>query len=234
MSRRKALAGALALATVAGMGAAYLALLAPEARAPVTLHDPEDQAPASALISNLDPTGRWAVREGSEAGYRIREKLARLPAPSDAVGRTTGVTGDLMLTGDNGRYTVSDISVEVDMSRLASDSSRRDRTLRERGLETDRYPTATFVGPGPIQLPTEIRSGQPVEFMLDGALTIHGVTRHVSIPVEGRLEGRTAEVVGSLTIFLADFGIEPPNIANIVTVEPTGTLEFRLLLEKAV
>jgi hypothetical protein len=32
---------------------------------------------------------------------------------------------------------------------------------------------------------------------------------------------------------MAQFGIQPPDVANIVTDEPTGTLEFRLLLSKA-
>ena len=34
---------------------------------------------------------------GSEAGYRVREQLANLPAESDAVGRTSDVTGSITL-----------------------------------------------------------------------------------------------------------------------------------------
>lgn len=228
----KALAGALVVATAAGLGAAWLVFFTPDAPAPVSLSDPEDQAPASALLSDFDPVGRWAVSEGSEAGYRVREKLVRLPAASDAVGRTRGVTGRLTLNRDNGAYRASDISVEVDMTGLVSDSPRRDRALRERGLETDRFPTATFIEPGPLAIPASFGSGEPARLLLDGALTIHGVTRHVSIPIEARLKGRSVDVAGSLTIFLADFGIEPPNVANVVSVAPTGTLEFRLRLEK--
>jgi hypothetical protein len=36
--------------------------------------------------------GTWAVSTGSEVGYRVREKLAFLPAQSDAVGRTSKVS----------------------------------------------------------------------------------------------------------------------------------------------
>src|SRR3989442_911365 len=36
--------------------------------------------------------GRWTVASGSEAGYRVREKLGFLPAQSDAVGRTSDTT----------------------------------------------------------------------------------------------------------------------------------------------
>lgn len=232
--RGKVLAGLLAVLAIAVLGVGYLTFFTPDTPAPVALERSGDASPASAQAEAFDPVGTWAAQEESEAGYRVREKLARLPAPSDAVGRTSGVTGEFTLAGTDGRYTIEGLNVEVDMTSLRSDSDRRDNALRERGLETDRFPTATFVSEGPIDLPGNIRSGEPVELMLDGALTIHGVTRHVSIPVEAELDGRTVEVVGSLTIPMADFDIEPPNVANIVSVEPTGTMEFRLLLEKAV
>jgi polyisoprenoid-binding protein YceI len=230
----RALAGTVAVVSVAAFGATYLLFFTPKAPPPVTLNDPQDQSPASARTEDFDPVGTWAVQEGSETGYRVREKLARLPAPSDAVGRTTAVTGGFELSGEPGRYSVSGIHVRVDVTKLASDSPRRDNALRERGLETDRYPSATFNSRGLTELPGDIGDGEPVDLTLDGEIMIHGVTRQVSIPVEAQLVSRRIQVVGSLTIPMADFGIEPPSIANIVAVQPTGTLEFDLILEKAV
>lgn len=218
---------------MAGIGASYLVFFTPETPAPISLNDPEDQAYAAARFPDTDPAGRWVIREGSEAGYRVREKLARLPAASDAVGRTTGLDGGFTVAGEDGRYTISAIGVEVDLKTLSSDSERRDEALRERGLETNLFPTASFLSPGPMELPSGLRAGEAIEFLLDGALTIHGVTRQVSIPVRAQLRSETLEVVGSLTMHMADFGIKPPSVANIVSVEPTGTMEFRLLLERA-
>lgn len=232
-ARGKALAGAVVLFSAAGLGAAYLVFFTPESPAPVSLDAPGDQAPAAARIDETDPTGRWVIRDGSQAGYRVREKLARLPAPSDAVGRSDQVTGGFSVFGSGGRHTITNLEVEVDMTALTSDSPRRDDTLRKRGLETDRFPTAHFQTPGPIALPANLGAGRSLGFVVDGSLTIHGVTRLVSIPVEAQLDGETLKVVGSLTMHMADFGIEPPNVANIVSVEPTGTMEFSLLLEKA-
>lgn len=233
LSKGRALAGTLVVVSITGVGAAYLVFFTPDSRAPVSLTDAEDQSHTSARFPHSDPAGRWVIREGSEAGYRVREKLARLPAASDAVGRTTGLTGGFTVSGSDGNYSISGIAVEADMSRLTSDSPRRDETLRTRGLETERFPTARFRSMGPIELPDNLGSGDAIEFLLDGALTIHGVTRQVSIPVRARLDSETLEVVGSLIMHLADFGIEAPNVANIVSVEPTGTMEFKLLLEKA-
>jgi polyisoprenoid-binding protein YceI len=233
LTRGKALAGTLALASVGAVGGAWLVFFTPEAPSPVKLDTTEDQSPASARIASFDPTGRWVIRPGSEAGYRVREKLARLPAASEAVGRTEIVSGAFTVTGDDGRYAVTSIEVDVDMASLTSDSPRRDETLRERGLETDSFPTASFMSPGPVEIPADLRSGNAMDFRIDGALTIHGVTRQVSIPIRAQLRSEVLEVVGSLTMHMADFGIEPPNVANIVSVDPTGTMEFRLVLEKA-
>ena len=41
-----------------------------------------------------DLAGTWTIA-GGEAGYRVREKLANLPAQSDAVGRTSAITGQV-------------------------------------------------------------------------------------------------------------------------------------------
>jgi len=43
--------------------------------------------------------GRWSVASGSQVGYRVREQLAFLAAESDAVGRTSQVTGAATLAG---------------------------------------------------------------------------------------------------------------------------------------
>jgi polyisoprenoid-binding protein YceI len=222
------------VSAAAAFGATYFLLFTPEAPAPVTLNGPQDQSPAAARSESFDPVGTWAVQDGSEAGYRVREKLARLPAPSDAVGRTPGVEGGFVLSGEPGSYSVTDVRVQVDLTRLTSDSPRRDNALRERGLETDRFPTATFFSQGPLEIPGDIRDGESLDLTLSGEIMIHGVTRKVAIPVEAQLGGNRIQVVGSMTIPMADFEIEPPSVANIVSVEPTGTLEFDLILEKAV
>ena len=54
---------------------------------------------STAAIPTGDLTGTWTVADGSVAGYRVREKLAALPAPSDAVGRTGAITGQVTITG---------------------------------------------------------------------------------------------------------------------------------------
>src|ERR687894_2952815 len=106
------------------------------------------------------PDGTWQVSDdgSSYVGYRVREQLASLSSPNDAVGRSTAVTGTMEVAGD----TVESARIEADLTQLTSDESRRDNAIRERGLESARYPTATLELAEPIQLASAPVQGQEV------------------------------------------------------------------------
>ena len=89
------------------------------------------------------------VPERSEARYRVREQLAGINFPSDAVGTTNAVEGRISLDAQ-GHVLTNDSRLTVDLRRLQSDKDRRDNYIRRNTLETDRYPMAVFV-------PTEVR-----------------------------------------------------------------------------
>ena len=191
-------------------------------------------APASASTGTSAGSiaGTWTVGSGSVAGYRVREKLAGLPAQSDAVGRTEAVTGQVTIAASGGAHSVTAATLQVDLSTLASDDGRRDRRLRELGIETNRFPTTTFTLTEPVAVPADALTGATVELTLTGDLDLHGVTKSVSIPSQARMAGEQIEVLGSLTFPFSDFDIEPPNIAGFVTVEDEGTLEFLVTLAR--
>ena len=54
-----------------------------------------DRRAATAAAADGSVAGTWTVATGTEAGYRVRERLANLDAESDAVGRTKDVTGSI-------------------------------------------------------------------------------------------------------------------------------------------
>ena len=75
--------------------------------------------------------------------------------------------------------------------------------------------------------------GQADKIQAQGDLTLQGVTRRETIPLDVRLTGGKGELMGALSFPMSDFNINPPNIAGFVTVDPDATLEFKLVLEKA-
>jgi polyisoprenoid-binding protein YceI len=232
-----------AVVAAAGLfAAAYLLFFTPDSPPPLTLTDDDPVVGStvagaagtpSQAVDGGQVAGVWRVASGSEAGYRVREKLAALPASSDAVGRTTSLTGEVRLEEAASGIQVSSARFEADLRQLRSDEGRRDSRIRTQGLESDRFPMATFVTTAPIAVPGQPGDGQDVSLTAVGDLTIHGVTRSVTIPVEGRLSGDRIQLVGALTFPMSDFDITPPSIGGFVTVEPEATMEFRLFLEKA-
>lgn len=162
------------------------------------------------------------------AGYRFREELASIGA-NTAVGRTPDVSGTMTIA----RGAVTAVDVEVDVTTLKSDSGTRDAALRSRGLETGRFPTATFSLTEPLALPAGVESGEPASAEVTGELTIHGVTRPVTVTVDARLEGAEAAVVGRARVTLADYDIDPPTGFSVLSVEDEGTFELQIFFAKS-
>ena len=128
---------------------------------------------------------------------------------------------------------VTALDVTVDMTTLQSDDDRRDGQLRMRGLQTDSFPTATFTLTEPIDADTVPKSGETIEATATGDLTLHGVTKPVSVPVQARWNGETIEVAGSADVALADYGIEPPVGFLVLSIADHGTIEFDLFFTRS-
>jgi polyisoprenoid-binding protein YceI len=221
-------------------GDAVAALTLPAATpAAASSDDPSPASSAPAAASSAAPVsatgvaGTWNVTTGSEAGYRVRERLANLPAESDAVGRTSDVTGSITVesNGDGARLAAGTLTVNT--TTIVSNESRRDNRLRSEGLQTDQYPTATFTVTQPVDVPAAALAGTATNLTLTGDLTLHGVTKTVQIPAEAQLVGNTVQVAGTFTFPLADFQISAPNVGGfILSIADQGTLEFLISFSK--
>jgi polyisoprenoid-binding protein YceI len=177
---------------------------------------------------NVDQTiGSFTDFSGSFAGFRVEEQLAGIGAKT-AVGRTPEVTGTMTITGT----TVPNASFEVDMSTLTTDDGRRDNAIRTQAIETARFPKATFVLTQPIALGSLPADGQQIEVDAIGSLTLHGVTKTVTIPLQAQRKGDTIAVVGSLEVPFADYSISQPRAAAVLSVEDKGTIEIQLFFTR--
>jgi polyisoprenoid-binding protein YceI len=242
-----ALIGLIALGVVAGAGGlAYLFLRgAPPAAVGLPSGSPGPTAPAgsggtvpigtAAGAGTIEPdglNGTWTVDQtigsfadfsSSFVGYRVNETLAENRA-NTAVGRTPQVTGTLTLTGSQ----ITAVDITADLTRLQSDDDRRDGRLREQGIETNAFPQATFHLSSPIDLGSVPADGATFTVNATGDLTLHGVTRQVSVPIEGRLAGHVVTVTGSIDIRFSDYAIERPTSFLVLSIEDHGVMELQL------
>ena len=172
--------------------------------------------------------GDWViVAEGGFVGYRIRERLGPLPAPSDAVGRTESVVGTATISGDR----LTHLEIVVDMTTLRSDVDGRDDLLRTQALETSRFPEARFSLSEPVDLP-DVQIGDVVAVQIPGELTLHGQTSHVVIELQARWDGPSIQVAGSAPIRRADFDISVDGLPGF-RIDSSGIFEVQLALVPA-
>lgn len=84
---------------------------------------------------------RLEVASGTSVSYRVREQLAGLKFPDDAVGTTDSVSGTLVLMPD-GSIDSANSKVTIDLRTLKSDQDLRDNYIKTRTFDTDKFPYA--------------------------------------------------------------------------------------------
>lgn len=167
--------------------------------------------------------GSFSDFSNSFVGYRVNETLAGNKA-NTAVGRTPAVTGTLMLDGQK----ITSVQITADLTQLRSDDDRRDGRLREQGIETSLFPNATFTLTQPIDLGAIPADGSTFDAAATGDLTLHGVTKSVTIPLHAVVAGDVVTVTGSIEIQFADFSIQQPSSFFVLSIEDHGTMELQL------
>jgi polyisoprenoid-binding protein YceI len=211
----------LAIGAVAGPWV-YINLIKEDAPDQLRL-EPAAQTVVETTIADTTSTidGTWAIATDSIVGYRVKEVI--VAQSTEGVGRTSAVKGTLNIVGEQ----VTEAEFSVDMTTLKSDSSRRDKQVNTRILDTATYPTATFTLKQPITLTPEALAGSDLTTQATGTLTLRGVTKDIELTLIARLANDVIEVNGSIEIIFADWSIPDPSISAIV-VEDRGQLEFLL------
>lgn len=200
----------------------------------------------AAAVEQAGPGGRVETREaqgtervrlvtaeqGNVARYRVREQLARLDFPNDAVGETRAITGAIELEAD-GRVVREASRFEVDLSALQSDSDRRDNFIRRRTLETETYPMAVFVPTEVRGLPWPVPTDDELEFEVVGEMTIRDVTRPITWQVTASADGGAFIGTARTRFTFGTFDLEIPRVASVLSIRDDIRLEYEFRLVEA-
>ena len=214
------------IALAALTGAALLAVsLSRPAAAPASI-----VAPSFTITPGFAAQLRFVVApEGNEARYRVREQLASLEFPNDAVGATSAITGAIVVDGD-GSIARDHSKITVDLRPLKSDRDRRDNYIQRRTLETATHPNVELVPTAFRGLSFTTRLSGPQTFQLLGDLTIKGVTKPTTWQVTAQFEGGKVTGSASTAFTFDDFGMAKPRVASVLSVADTIRLEYDFTL----
>lgn len=108
------------------------------------------------------------------------------------------------------------VTVSVNLSSMTTGIGLRDKHMKEKYLETAKYPKAVFTV-------DKSRIKVPFDGNLEGKLLLHGVTRPLTVHYTAKGAPNKAHVSGSAQLNMKDYGIEVPSYLGI-TVKPNVTL----------
>jgi polyisoprenoid-binding protein YceI len=184
-----------------------------------------------------DPTKphRIEITQGTTARYKVREQLAGISFPSDAVGTTSAVTGAIVIKPD-GSIDVAQSKLTVDLKSLTSDQQMRDGYIQNRTLETAKFPTMEFVPKKAVGLPSPLPAGMQAQvgFQLIGDTTLHGVTKETTWNVVAVLGAEAVGGRATTTIDFATYGLTKPTLARLMSVEDKIELEIEFRAKRSV
>ena len=124
---------------------------------------------------------------------------------SNVQGEFTKITGTVQI--DDKDVTKSSVNATIDTTSLDTRVAQRDTDVKTGILETDKYPTMTFVS-------KRISKASDGKLQMTGDLTLHGVTKEVTFSVDGPSDAikdpwgnQRRGVSASTKIHRTDFGI---------------------------
>jgi polyisoprenoid-binding protein YceI len=155
-----------------------------------------------------DTTGHNTVKFKSDAPLEL------------IAGQTDKVTGDIVFD-DSFKFDAKHpfkIVFNVDLASLDTGIALRNEHMRDKFLETSKYPTAVYtVKQIKTTAKPPFKKGQDILMESSGDFTLHGKTVSKTIPLTitylGKTEtSETIRIQGNFPIKLADYGIQRPEM----------------------
>ena len=164
--------------------------------------------------------------------YRVREQLANVSLPNDAIGRTNAISGTIAGKPD-GSIISSESKFVVDLSTLKSDRSQRDGFIKGNVLQTNQYPNAVFVPTQQTGATFPLPASGQVTFKLTGDMTIRNVTKPVTWDVACQAQGTEGLCHATTSFTFEYFDMAPPRVPIVLSVVDNINLEVDAALSQA-
>jgi polyisoprenoid-binding protein YceI len=229
---------AAAAALTLGLAIAHLPVQAQsQAAPPAQAQGAPGQPGGRANTPPPDPTKphKLEITTGTTARYKVREQLAGISFPSDAVGTTSAVTGSIVVKPD-GSIDATQSKLTVDLKTLTSDQQMRDGYIQNRTLETAKYPTIEFVPKKAVGLPAPLPAGMQAQagFQLVGDVTLHGVTKEATWNVVATFGNDLVGGRATTTFDFATYNLTKPSLARLLSVDDKIELEIEFRCKRTV
>ncbi|HEY1249651.1 MAG TPA: YceI family protein [Thermoanaerobaculia bacterium] len=174
----------------------------------------------------------WASAQPAELHYAIdaagSELGWELPATLHTVhGKAPELSGTVdAVLKDNGEWSIQ-AHVVVKAAAMVTGNASRDRNMREKVLETDRYPEIVFEARRVRADLSRLRPGERVTAEAEGDLTVHGKPASIRVPVDVLIQADGVILEGTFPLSWKQYGLHDPSF-GVVTVRDPLKVHFRL------
>ena len=217
---------------VLALGLASTGVFVSCAAQPASAPSPTAAGPTATVAATATPLPPGARRfvvvpERSLATIRVREQVAAIPAPGDAVLTTRSFAGAVVLLTDGAFASGSMLAADLDT--LKSDEPLRDEWIKFNTLNTRVYPRAEFTLARVSGMPLPLATDGEWDATLDGTMKIHGVERQLAWPVRVTRSAGEVRVRGATAFKFGDYGMAVPANRLILSVVDDVRLEIDLV-----
>lgn len=180
----------------------------------------------AALFSTLVALIAFAGEPGGASlSYRIDREGSflkwDLPATLHTVHGTVPEFSGAVETerGAAGQWTVRG-RVVVRAAAMKTGNESRDRTMREKVLETDKFPEIVFEVSRVDADLSKLAAGEAFNAQVSGNLTVHGKTQPVDVRVKVEPSAGSVLVSGVFDLRWKSYGLQDPSFAFVTVREP--------------
>lgn len=217
----------ITLLLLGGLGCAVVAPPAPVPQTP-TVDTRSISNPLPHSLKDLTDTRVYRFQvdpKQTTAEYAVHEVL--LGNNQVTRGKTNAVQGEFQLYLQKGQVFIALSNLQVDLTTLTSDNPVRDQAIHKKWLESDTYPKAIFVANSVQGLAPDAVQDQPYSFQVTGDMTIHNTTHPVTFDVTVTVKQNSIVGEGTATVYMKDFGFDPPSIVGKTIVSDPVTITLK-------
>ncbi len=191
--------------------------------------NPSPVPPTAAPAAAAGPTRFVIDPSQSTVSYGVGETfLGQNNRYAYAVAATSVVSGEIMVDFENPAASIVG-EITVDISAFQSDKARRDKAIRDRWLQSSKFPLAVFSPTELRDLPQSYASGDVLDFEVAGDLLVRDVIHATVFAVSAGVEGERLSGTATAHVQMTDFGFEPPAVAGMIEAENDVDITFEFV-----
>jgi polyisoprenoid-binding protein YceI len=175
-----------------------------------------------------------SIASAQVQNYKIRPEESTLNFDVSAqVHRVRGVSNDFKgtISGDPKDITGAKITIRLDPTNFDTDNDKRDKVMREKSLEIEKYPFIEFESTSIQAANRELMPNQPADVTVQGLLKLHGVEKEIIVPVRILWDERQLSADATMDLNLDDYEIFRPKVF-LFRLQEEVTVRFRIVAER--